>query len=66
MLSLPTSFTCVRCQKEVSTLFNSIDLSSKYCLIIGTPWYCFHCMRDTGQIPISKNTFRLRLLPPNP
>jgi len=51
---------CDRCQQEVLELYSSADLSSKYCEIIGTPWYCYLCMSETDQTPIISRTFRVR------
>jgi hypothetical protein len=51
---------CDRCQERVLELYSSEDLSSKRCEIVGTPWYCYSCMKETGQTPLDNRTFRVR------
>lgn len=40
---------CDRCNREMMELYLSRDLSAPNVEIIGFPWYCADCMRETGQ-----------------
>jgi uncharacterized protein with PIN domain len=40
---------CDRCNEPVQTVYLSEDLSAPNVQVIGTPWYCAQCMRQTGQ-----------------
>lgn len=44
-----TDLRCDRCNERANTLYLSKDLSAKNVEIIGLPWYCGFCMKETGQ-----------------